>query len=231
MMEGFQQAYVLHSRPYTDSRLLVDWFTRNSGRVSSVARLPKAKNTTVYQQFRRGWVIFKGRSALKTLVTVEFDTPARIDVHYDALKCAFYLNELVVRALPEGDPNEELFESYSHALSELLQRTFDGTQGQGILRNFELDCLRLLGFAVDFTCDCQSGVAVTPERSYRLLPQEGFTACSNVGESAFMGSSLLAIEQRCFDTPQVLSDAKRICRRLIAEMIGDKPLKSRELFR
>lgn len=232
-MEGFQEAYVLHTRPYTDSKLLVEWFTRCGGRVATVARLSKSKKATVYQQFRRAWIDFRGRSALKTLSAVEFEAFAPINVHYNALKCGFYLNELIMRSMPEGDPNEELFDSYHCVLNDLLQSDFDWTKGQVVLRNFELDCLIMLGFAVDFTHDCETGSAVTADRRYRLLPRDGFVECDLSGpdRTIFAGSSLLAIAERRFEDSQVLTEAKYVCRQLVTEMIGDKPLKSRELFR
>ncbi len=40
MMEGWQRAFVLHSRPWSETSLMLDVFTEESGRVRLVAKGP-----------------------------------------------------------------------------------------------------------------------------------------------------------------------------------------------
>lgn len=233
-MEEFQEGYVLHVRPYTDSRILVEWFTKTDGRVTTVARTSQRARTAPYQQFRRFWITYKGKSALKTLLKVESITAPFIDVRSENLRCGFYLNELVIRALPENEPEEAVFAAYEEALQNLFKNDITQESSQSILRKFELHCLECLGFAVDFRYDCDTGKPIRADRSYKFIRHHGFVE----GDSpqardpmTFSGNSLLKIAQRQFDETAVLKDAKRLCRILVTEMIGDKPLKSRDLFR
>ncbi|MFP1591857.1 DNA repair protein RecO [Escherichia coli] len=64
-MEGWQRAFVLHSRPWSETSLMLDVFTEESGRVRLVAK--GARSETLYSErcitafhpslatFRRAW--------------------------------------------------------------------------------------------------------------------------------------------------------------------------------
>src|SRR6185437_3513861 len=64
---------------------------------------------------RLGW---SGRGELATLSQVEA-TAAGFDLQGDALLCALYLNELVLRLTPRQDPQPELFADYLRTLTRL----------------------------------------------------------------------------------------------------------------
>ena len=69
-----QAAYVLHSRPYRDTSLIVDFFTLEHGKVSAVvqgARRPKSKLRASVQPFVPIQVSWRGRNDLKTLTQAE----------------------------------------------------------------------------------------------------------------------------------------------------------------
>lgn len=45
-MEGWQRAFVLHSRPWSETSLMLDVFTEESGRVRLVAKGARSKRST-----------------------------------------------------------------------------------------------------------------------------------------------------------------------------------------
>jgi len=47
MMEGWQRAFVLHSRPWSETSLMLDVFTEESGRVRLVAKGARSKRSTL----------------------------------------------------------------------------------------------------------------------------------------------------------------------------------------
>ena len=46
-MEGWQRAFVLHSRPWSETSLMLDVFTEESGRVRLVAKGARSKRSTL----------------------------------------------------------------------------------------------------------------------------------------------------------------------------------------
>lgn len=63
-MEGWQRAFVLHSRPWSETSLMLDVFTEESGRVRLVAKGARSKRSTLkgalqpftpLATFRRAW--------------------------------------------------------------------------------------------------------------------------------------------------------------------------------
>ncbi|STE84370.1 DNA repair protein [Escherichia coli] len=50
-MEGWQRAFVLHSRPWSETSLMLDVFTEESGRVRLVAKGARSKRSTLKGAF------------------------------------------------------------------------------------------------------------------------------------------------------------------------------------
>ena len=46
-MDGWQRAFVLHSRPWSETSLMLDVFTEESGRVRLVAKGARSKRSTL----------------------------------------------------------------------------------------------------------------------------------------------------------------------------------------
>ena len=91
-----------------------------------------------------------------------------------------------------------------------------------------------MGLLPDFTEDVEYEMPIEAEKHYVLQPEFGFCALpDDVSNShtrkGLPGSALLALAQGEF-TPMSKRVAKVLCRDLLKPLIGDKPLKSRELF-
>lgn len=93
------------------------------------------------------------------------------------------------------------------------------------LRQFELGLLEEMGYGIALGYDIH-GEAVRPDRYYLLDPQQGLLPA---GEG-YHGNDLLAIVNGDWQ-PAARKTALHLCRALLAPHLGDKPLKSRELFR
>ena len=73
-MEGWQRAFVLHSRPWSETSLMLDVFTEESGRVRLVAKGARSKRSTLkgaLQPFTPLLLRFGGRGEVKTLRSAE----------------------------------------------------------------------------------------------------------------------------------------------------------------
>jgi DNA repair protein RecO (recombination protein O) len=140
-----------------------------------------------------------------------------------------YLNELLVRLLHRHDPHPQLFAAYGATLGALAQ----GDEIDDILRRFEFTLLGELGYGFELGLDGSSGEAVLPQDWYHYHPDHGLVARGPVADPArpaFRGADLLAIAANDFSGTARLT-AKRLLRLVLAQQLGDAPLRSRELFR
>ena len=97
-------------------------------------------------------ISFKGRGDLKSLSQWEIaDQPRRLQG--DDLILAMYANELILRLVPESDPNGNIFKSYWTLLENLLN--LDSNEKEYALRKFENQMLEDLGYGLDFEHDIQ----------------------------------------------------------------------------
>ena len=163
-----------------------------------------------------------------TLTGLEADGVGR-RLQGTALYSAFYLNELLMRLLVRHDPHPELFSAYHDSL-QLLAVAEDI---EPVLRLFEMRLLQEAGYALQLDCDVISGDAVQVDRLYDYHLESGpvMVAAADAGGFVFTGASLLAMACHEFADAAVLQDAKRLLRAALKLYLGDKPLKSRELFR
>ncbi len=231
MRVDLQPAYILHTRPYRDTSLLVDLLTPDFGRVTAVARgVRKAKTPKrqLLNPFSRLLVCWQGKTDMKLLTSFESDN------HFLSLKgnhlySAFYLNELLVRLLPEMDRHNGLFYAYEQSVNALQLEV----EIEPLLRGFEFRLLEELGYALDFTRDVRSGCAVESQGFYECHVQEGFYAAApNIPENLLIkGEWLLAIAAGDYSASVTRQAAKQLTRRMLKPLLGSKPLHSRELFK
>ena len=128
------------------------------------------------------------------------------------------------------EPETAYPQLFQHYLQCLTQLAVSQTNVEPALRTFEFQLLRTLGYGIDFTHCAGSGKAVEADMTYRYREEKGFIASLIKDNLTFYGRELLAFEQTQFDEPSVLSAAKRFTRIALKPYLGDKPLKSRELF-
>jgi len=217
-------AFLLHRRTYQGNSLLLDFLTRDHGKIRLVARGIR-KNKTQIQMFQCLKISFKGRGELKTLAGTEScDVPRRL--LGNDLVLAMYANELLSRLLPEAEAHPGIFSGYQKFVENISQSP-DGEQ-QLTLRLFENRLLKELGYGLDFRCD-YSGEPISPTMNYHFVEQEGFVRHA---DGKILGEILLKFAS---DTTEHLSNkelkiAKGLNRQRLRALLGEKPLKSRELF-
>lgn len=228
-----QPAYVLHSRAWRETSLLLEAFTRDHGRVGLVARgvrgararLPRSA-LEPFQALLLDWL---GRGELQTLTAAEpvRNPPA---LHGDALMSAMYVNELMVRLTARGDPHPRLFDRYAALLDELATTRSLAWS----LRRFERDLLAATGYALQLDAEAETGAPVEPARLYDYLPELGPVAAagSPAGGPRLRGSALLALAADAM--PQDVEDLaalRRLMRTLIGVHLGERGLQSWRVFR
>lgn len=220
------EAYILHSRVLSDSKVVLEIFTKALGRVKAVARVPAKKNRAQFQIFQPLVMGFKGTGELKTLTQSEPVPDRRLQLSGNSLFCAMYINELVQRVTAVEDADTALFSAYEDALTSLATATVT-PEREVALRTFEFTLLASAGYEINFLEDT-TGMQVLPSVRYLFDPSDGFNPTLKGG---FSGESLLALDQRDFSQPQTRQDAKNISRAALRPLLGNRPIKSRDLFR
>ena len=222
-----QPSYVLHTRPFRETSLLVELFSRDHGRVSLVAKGVRGNKKKIPpRQFVHCLVSWVGRGPLFTLT--EYELAPGGGLEGDALACGFYINELLLRMTEPLDVHNYLFETYAKTLRELVESEKNVALSIA-LRRFEHALLQECGYAPDFTLNAQTGEPIAPDQHYTLHPELGFVSAP-ADEAIARGAELTEIYVGNFHTPSIRRAAKRIFQAALRPHLGDRPLTSRELL-
>ena len=217
-------AFLIHRRMYQGSSLLLDFFTKDFGRLRLVARGAR-KSKTSLQMFQCLSISFKGKGELKNLSQWEIaDKPRRI--LGDDLILAMYVNELILRLLPENDEYSEIFHAYWNFLSNL--KSLNSNEKEYALRDFENQMLEDLGYGIDFSSD-MNDEPINENLNYEFIEHQGFSTSDNGLIPGKILVNLLSRENIVTDRNE-LSILKKMNRKRLKSLLGDKPLKSKELF-
>lgn len=227
-----QPAFVLHSYPFRETSLVVELFTREAGRIAVVAkgaRRPKSALRGVLLAFQPLLVSWTGRGELQTLIRAEWHGVYQ-PLRGLALICGFYLNELLMKLVPRHDAHEGLFETYAATLAAL-----EGVaEPAAVLRGFEKNLLRELGYAMTLDRDVESGHPIAAEQRYTYLVERGPVSGARDGGTngvELLGQTLLDMHSGDYSRAMTQQQAKALMRTLINHHLGDQVLHTRQLLR
>jgi len=232
-----QIAYILHKRAYRETSSILEILTKDYGRMSLMARGSRgakskiAGNLLLFTPLIISW---QGKGSLPYVKSIE-----RADLKTPVLKSkpllsAMYINELLMYLLHKDDVNEAVFDHYHHCLY-LLE---DESELEISLRYFEVKLLELLGFGLNLLTEADTAESLNPEQAYHYYLEHG-PVISNGGTvsgiPSITGECLMALAednyQKIAENPQYLAELKRVMRFVINHHLGNKKLKSRELFK
>ena len=232
MTGRLERGYVLHTRPWRNTSMLVEAFTRGAGRGGLGARGVRRRGSRTracLEPFQPVLLSWSGRGELYTLTAVEAEQ-WRAAPAGRALVAGFYCSELVLRLLGRDDPNAAAFDAYDRAVSRLAA----GDEHEAVLRRFELQLLEALGFAPPLVVEPDTGEPVEPAGEYDFLPEHGPVAATGppgAGTVRVAGAHLHALADGRLEDAAVRRSALRILRASLAPHLGSRPLRSRELYR
>ncbi|GAB2696279.1 DNA repair protein RecO [Aliiglaciecola sp. 3_MG-2023] len=224
---------VLHRREYRETSFIVDFFTKQQGRVSAICRGVRGGKSTksnekksLIQPFQPLLVSFSGRHELKNLTQIEGDARAFL-LNGPVLFSAMYLNELLNRVLPKEVSYPEVYDLYMASLLRLAKQE----SIEVVLREFEISLINNIGYGFDWQADCHTGDKLESNSYYSFINDHGFQRLNQVQRTAncFLGKDLENVARFIWDKQSLLV-AKRVTRMAFKPILGEKPLKSRELF-
>lgn len=220
--------YLIHHRKYREKSHIVHLFTQEYGRVDGILRqIPPPQYQPVCLQAT-------GKSELKNFTKLEILNQP-VFFHGDAFFAGFYLNEIVLRLCPLEEAMPQTFQQYQLILLQLQQLASHEQAAlflRQILRQFEHVLLQELGYAIDFFVDANQQ-EILPVRHYLFQLNDGFLPVAQASRSTLSGSLIAAIQNyedgRDFSHEQ-LQLLGKLYRQMISSLLGDRPLKSRQLW-
>jgi DNA repair protein RecO (recombination protein O) len=220
-----QPAYVLHSRPYRETSLLLECLTRDHGRIGVVARGVRRERSRLQraqlEPFQSLAMDLLQRGELAALQAVE-GAGAPVRLIGDAGLAGLYLNELVVRLTGRQDPQPELFAAYAQTLPRLA--TSEPLAWS--LRRFERDLLEAIGYGLQLAFEAESGEPVEPDQLYRYTVEQGPAPCRSGTAHALRGSDLLAFADDRMPDAAGLSALRIMMREVIRFHLGGGELRA-----
>ncbi|MBE9526500.1 MAG: DNA repair protein RecO C-terminal domain-containing protein, partial [Proteobacteria bacterium] len=98
---------------------------------------------------------------------------------------------------------------------------------------FELNLLEQLGYALNLVNEVSSGELISPGANYFYTMESGPSLINIPGikQLAISGQTLINLEKKDLHDHKTLQESKQLLKWAINEHLGDKPLKSRELFK
>ena len=224
-----EPAYILHARAYRETSQLLEVFTAGFGRLGVVAngaRRPKSSFRGYLNPFQPLRLSWSGRGELMRLRAVEATAPSAA-LAGDRVMAGFYANELVLRLLHRGDAHADLFAHYTALISELVH----AEEIEHLLRCFEMQLLREIGYALDLQSDCVTHRPLEPDRLYQFQIERGLVPVDTGAADAFVypGAQLQAMARMDFSSPQTRRSAKQLLRSVLNFHLGGRPLRTREV--
>jgi len=232
MKVEFNPVFILHRRPYRETSLLLDIFSRDHGRLGLIAkgvrktRNNKAELLQPYQPLHLSW---SGKGELMNLVAVE---AAGMAYHLRDRKmiAGFYINELIMRLLHKHEAHPELFDIYAQTLEYLNDMN---SREQSVLRTFEKKLMEAVGYGLAIKTESDTGRSLDPDCTYYYQSDQGATTRQpEAGEFIrISGKALISLANEDYQSNDVLLEIKKLMRYVLSTHLGGKPLASRELYR
>lgn len=220
--------FLIHHRKYRERSHIVHLYTQEYGRVDGILR------QTPPPQYQPITLQATGKSELKNFTKLEIVNQP-IFFAGDAFFAGFYLNEILLKLCPLEVEMPLTYVQYAKtlkALQHLNQHPEPTSYLKQILRQFEHNLLEDLGFALDFSVDANQ-LEIQPTQSYVFQMNEGFIPSVTTTSSCVQGSQILSMQ--CYESggdfnAEQLQLLSKLYRQVITALLGDRPLKSRQLW-
>jgi DNA repair protein RecO (recombination protein O) len=227
-------AYILHTRPWRETSLLVDALSQDFGRIALIAKGAKRPHSPLrglLEPFTPVALQFTGKLGIKNLTQAHW-VQALNPVHSSHALPAWYLSELCLRTLGEDDPQPAVFTAYDAAMQQLAALPAE-QDSQAILRQFEYRLLQALGLWPDNRSDA-TDTPLQGEVHYTVDESTGWQIISpSAAPWCLLGSHIMELDQAQL---MMTSAADKLSFRLamramLARALHGKVLSTREVWK
>lgn len=228
MRNEIVHGYLIHYRKYRERSYIVHLFTEEFGRIDGILRQSPPP------QYQPILLQATGKGELKNFTKLEIVNQP-IFFFGDAFFAGFYLNEILLRLCPLEEPMPATIEQYQLTLTQLQIMAQQANPAEFLkqaLRQFEYVLLEELGYAIDFAVDATHQPILAHQR-YQFQMNEGFIPVAHSASGTLQGEQILSMrsyEKGIDFTAEQLQLLNRLYRQMISALLGDRPLKSRQLW-
>jgi len=206
---NFHPAFILHTKAYRESSLLISLLTHHHGRIFAIARRVRtlhSKLRGVIAPFNHLLVSLGGKSELYTLYNAEI-----YGQQYNILQAnifyGFYLNELVTKLVPCHIIFPQIYQDYLYTISFLAKTKHP----EIYLRLFEKSLLIHLGYGLELRYTI-TNAPILEHKYYKYEFGNGFKDTKDFGDNVFLGKNLLLLHINNLSSYSAQDSAKRLLR-------------------
>lgn len=217
-----EPAFVLTARPWSESSLIAELFTRDYGRVAVVVKGAKrgySRFRGLIEPFAPLMTTFSGTGDVKNLTNARWLGGMPL-LTGDALMTGFYINELIVTLTVREDPCPTLFAAYTEVMAQV--GVLVGAPLQAALRTFEMRLLEYLGWG-------QSAKEILEQASAPWVVRNGelMRVHPEPGETVVSDSAVRCIISGAIDETGPLKEVRAVLRHIIGYYVGRRGLNTR----
>lgn len=211
-----KQLVVLRRQPWRENDWLLDVFSATTGRQSVVCSSRLMPD--YYRLYAADWRDEQDWPRLTVLQQTE---------HWPLLNehwiCAAYVNELLLRFLPDREPLPLLWQQYQHTLHAFAEQHYPAPW----LRLFETVLLQQVGYGISWQQDAL-GLPIVPNARYAMDGLQGWQRVQDQ-TSGYLGEWILAWAKGNSRRPELWRMARDVLRTVIDARL-DRPLVSRDFL-
>jgi len=227
MPHNWEHCFLLHARSFGDTSIIADVFTESSGKISIMAKgakNPRSKFFGHLLPFSALRIIVTGKSEMKTLTQIDSNFVSQSVKGPHDLYTYLYVNELMMRLLPKGLPNQELYDLYQKFVELARADAISDLD----LRVFELNLLDVLGYGINFDTDSKENSEFKEATLYSFIPEKGFHRTNDA--NGFSAQEIRAIKNRALEGIDKLK-LKQLLQVAIGACLDGRELSSRDFFK
>ena len=227
MPHNWEPCFLLHARSFGDTSIIADVFTESSGKISIMAKgakNPRSKFFGHLLPFSALRIIVTGKSEMKTLTQIDSNFVSQSVKGPHDLYTYLYVNELMMRLLPKGLPNQELYDLYQKFVELARADAISDLD----LRVFELNLLDVLGYGINFDTDSKENSEFKEATLYSFIPEKGFHRSNDA--NGFSVQEIRAIKNRALEGIDKLK-LKQLLQVAIGACLDGRELSSRDFFK
>lgn len=227
MRVELEPSYILHSKPYRETSMLVYVLTEQHGIVHMVSKGARKKGHNNLQPFTKMYLSWSGKSDLVSLNKIEHESSNYTNNFRAQVQC-FYMHELIMKLIPSMSPAPELFYLYESTLKAMIEKPGD----ESILRYFEVQLLAIMGHPLQLKFDYINDQLIEKNSIYRYDPDFGPTqVVTNSGRWNIVTGSLISKLEKHDFSRENLPQAKKFLRGIMQYYLQGKPLMARRLLK
>ena len=222
-----ENSFIIHSRDYGETSLILEVITENSGPFTLLGKgVKKKKDFSILQPFKELKITFSKKSNFPILSKYEIVQNFNV-IKNNFLLYGIYMNELIHKFLPQREPCQAIYNLYKKELLNVAENILNFDK---ILLNFEVIFLKEIGYEITVAeietknIDINKHYYYDHDSGFKEVNHNIDLATSITGEDLklFMGNNLGSISK--------IDNLRLIIRSIFQRLSVEKKIKSYELF-